>query len=72
MKSGLKIEHQIVELLARLLKASDIAAILAIPDHFHHVEEFGAVFIAHLIELDPRLGDQRGEGGLRRISARAV
>ena len=56
--SGLEIEHQIVELLARLLKAGEIAVLLAILDGLDHVDEFGAVFIAHLIKLGPRLGEQ--------------
>ena len=63
MTSGLEIEQQIAELPARLLKAGYIAALFAIPDDLHHVDEFGAVFIARLVELGLRLGDQGGEVG---------
>src|SRR6266852_4804668 len=68
MTSGLEIEQQFAELLARLLKTRDVAALSAIPDDLHHVDEFGAVFTARIVELGLRLGDQRGEGGLRRSS----
>jgi len=72
MISGFEIEQQIAELPACLLKAGDIAALFAIPDDLHDVDEFGAVFIARLVELGLRLGDQGGEAGLRRRSGRAA
>jgi hypothetical protein len=54
-RSRLKVEKQVLQLAARVLQGSAVAAAPGIPDRLDQVDDLGAILLAGLVQLRARL-----------------
>src|SRR6185312_13028456 len=64
-RSRLEIEQQILQLAARVLQGSAVAAAAGVPDRLDEVDDLRAILAAGFVQLRARLREQRIESGIR-------